>query len=50
MRAAGHVQEAAAAVAAMARPAPRHLAEDAHREAQALAAGIAAAGLAGDRR
>jgi hypothetical protein len=51
VRAAGQIQEAAAAAAAaMAQPAARRLAEDAHREAQALAAGIAAAGLAGDRR
>jgi hypothetical protein len=49
--AAGQIQDAAAsAAAAIARPASRHLAEDARREAQALAAGIAAAGLAGDRR
>jgi hypothetical protein len=34
---------------AAAQPAARRLAEDARREAQALAAGIAAAGLAGDR-
>jgi hypothetical protein len=49
--AAGQIQDAAAsAAAAMARPAARRLAEDARREAQALAAGIAAAELAGDRR
>lgn len=48
--AAAQIQAAAAsAAAAMARPAARQLAEDARREAQALAAGIAAAGLAGDR-
>jgi hypothetical protein len=51
VEAAGQVQDAAAsAAAAMAQPAARRLAEDAHREAQALAAGIAAAGLAGDTR
>lgn len=49
--AARQVQDAAAsAAAATARPAARRLAEDARREAQALAAGIAAAGLAGDHR
>jgi hypothetical protein len=49
--AAGQIQAAAAsAAAAVTRPASRRLAEDAHREAQALAAGIAAAGLAGDSR
>jgi len=49
--AAGQVQDAAAsAAAAIARPAARQLADDARREAVALAAGIAAAGLAGDRR
>jgi hypothetical protein len=51
VQAAGQVRMAAAsAAAAMARPAARRLAEDAHREAQALAAGIAAADLGGDRR
>jgi hypothetical protein len=49
VEAAGQIRDAAAAAAAaIARPASRRLADDAHREAQALAAGIAAAGLAGD--
>jgi hypothetical protein len=49
--AAGQIQAAAAsAAAAVTRPGARRLAEDAHREAEALAAGIAAAGLAGGGR
>jgi hypothetical protein len=51
VEAAGQVRDAAASAAAStARPAARHLAEDARREARALAAGIAAAGLGGERR
>lgn len=51
VEAAGQVQHAAAsAAAAIARPAARRLADDARREAVALAAGIAAASLASDPR